>query len=651
MATPPAECFPANESENQSFRGRRAMTADNKPNRRHAGRRTGREAFILMAITLVSAAVGLGLYLQIGLGLMNAGLIAMALYVGLVCAHIFVRRSEAIRELSQEVGRLEGEVLRLARAGQRPPVPVGPGQQLPFPPHPQHAPAAAAHGPRPQQPPALNRQGQHGAPPPPQMQGRPAAPGSDTTRPQPPRVPAAGPHSAGPNQRAGQQPSSGPQEGDPIARFWAVRPTDMAAGQPGDDAAKPDQPPRQPVRQAEGSGVSQGETPAAAQPDSRQRPEPRETASAKAPAPAEPAELDEANVEGDVEAIQDMIRMFSEEIARPRKAPQARSNDAAEGRESFVDLPSEESAISASVGALRAAADEMRRPSDGARTSIEKGVLPPLRVDANSSKPQPPPVGPEHEEVAAMADAIATGQLDVFLEPIVGLADRKARHFDVSLRLRNGDAGSFGPEDYIPMARNAGLLPLVDATRAARAAIVARHMDERGSGGCLFSSITAESLTSARFLEEFAEACRQSPKLRDRLVFSIAQSELRGLSSTQWSTIRQLATSGFRFAIEDVTSLDLDLPDLKAAGFAFMRISGQAMLDGVSSLDGVLSAAELCERLAGTGLTLIAVGLGSEDQLEGVLSAGVPLGQGRLFGVPRPIRAEALRPAARSAAA
>ncbi|HEX7075918.1 MAG TPA: EAL domain-containing protein [Hyphomicrobiaceae bacterium] len=356
-----------------------------------------------------------------------------------------------------------------------------------------------------------------------------------------------------------------------------------------------------------------------------------------------------AGVEGDVEVIQDMIRMFSEEIAHPRKPS---SDEAADERTgSGEPAEADEAAISASVDALRAAAEEMRRPVEGGRASIEKGVLPPLRVDPNSSKPQPPPVGPEHEDMAAMADAIATGKLDVFLEPIVGLADRKARHFEISLRLRNGDAGSFGPEDYIPMARNAGLLPQVDATRAARAAMVARHMDERGSGGCLFSSITAESLTSPRFLEEFADACRQAPKLRERLVFSISQSELQGLSAAQWSTIRQLATSGFRFAIEDVTSLDLDLPDLKAAGFAFMRINAQSMLDGLASLEGVLPISELCQRISEIGLTLIAVGLGGEDQLESVLAAGVPLGQGQLFGVPRPIRAEALRPAASSAAA
>src|SRR5690606_22157604 len=123
LATSRTECFPSNESRNQSFRGRRAMTADTKPNRRRAGRGTAREAFVLMAITLVSLAVGLGLHLQVGLGLLNAALIAMAFYVGLICAHVLVRRSEAIRALSQEVDRLENEVKRLARvASQQQPV-------------------------------------------------------------------------------------------------------------------------------------------------------------------------------------------------------------------------------------------------------------------------------------------------------------------------------------------------------------------------------------------------------------------------------------------------------------------------------------------------------------------------------------------------
>ncbi len=199
-------------------------------------------------------------------------------------------------------------------------------------------------------------------------------------------------------------------------------------------------------------------------------------------------------------------------MPRRNRTPTAERNAPAEDEAEHA--PDDDEAISASVEALRAAAEEMRRPKEG-RSDIEKGVLPPFKADPNASAPQPPPLGREHDEVAAMADAIASHKLDVYLEPVVGLTDRKARHFDVSLRLRISEDKRVGAEEYIPLARRAGLLPLVDATRMARAAIVARHMDERGSGGCLFSAISTDLLTSERFLQEFSEACRQSPKSRE----------------------------------------------------------------------------------------------------------------------------------------
>ena len=200
------------------------------------------------------------------------------------------------------------------------------------------------------------------------------------------------------------------------------------------------------------------------------------------------------------------------------------------------------------------------------------------------------------------------------------------------------------------MARRAGLLPLVDATRMARARYRCLPMDERGSGGCLFSAISTDSLTSERFLQEFSEACRQSRSCGSASFFSISEAELRNVTVPQWDTIRRLANSGVRFAIQDLTTLDLDLEETRAAGFAFVRVSAQAVIDGLASVDGVLPAADLCQRLSGAGLTLVVCGLESEEQLDNLLAAGVPLGQGPLFGVPRPIRAEALRPAQSAAA-
>lgn len=646
------------------------MNSESKPNRSRARRRSASEAFILMAITLVAAAVGLGLYMQAGMSLSDAALAGLVLYAGLICMHVLVRRSQAIRYLTYEVDRLESEIVQLIRgAGQPQPLPVKPDQLLAsIRPAPQPGPAVSVPPP----------------PPAPRLQPIPQSPqgneypdgrqSSDLGIPSQGR-PASGPAleisgkprgaenlSVGGRDEPSVAQSASRQASDPrdqMAQLWSVRPTDVVAGKPKSEFRQRtgDQPKDQSDRH--GPELPTGTSAAkAAEAPSVEAKKPVSSAPQR-PTPARSQSSEDEPVEADVDVISDMIRIFSEEIASPRKkssadsasaAPVARETKASPERNKVEEPSEDEAVISASVEALRAAADEMRRPKDPPRPAIERGALPPFKADPNSSAPQPPPLGREHAEAAAMADAIANHKLDVLLEPVVGLADRKARHFDVTLRLRLGEDDSIDPVDYVPMARRAGLLPVVDATRVARAAIVARHMDERNSGGCLFSAITADSLTSERFLEEFAEACRQSPKLRERLIFSITESELRNVSPAQWDTIRQLAESGFRFAIQDLTSLDLDLAETKAAGFAFVRVAAQALLDGLASVDGVLPAADLCQRLAGAGLTLVVCGLENEEQLDSSLAAGVPLGQGRLFGVPRPIRAEALRPA-RSAAA
>lgn len=635
------------------------MTPDSKPQRRLPQRRPAGEVLVLMAITLVSAAFGTGLYLQFGVGLWSAVFAALGVYLALIVVHALVRRSQAIRELSYEVDRLENEVMRIARgvgpmSGATPELPnfrsatpapsammqgQPPVSRPPPPARPAHGRLAAGPGgelasyiPRPPQ------GGVHGGPSVPVPPSRrPAQEGPGRAGQAPANVMAAAPtpkqtgagHAApgaaptGADQRSpAGMPES--QADSSMARYWSARPTDALP----ETMARP------------GAVLPQA-------PVQSQRP--RGDSSAGAGEPLEIRDISQrANIEDDVDVINDMIRRYSEEIGAPNPGRQAAAGSP-HGNSDAEAISRGEAAISVSVGALRAAAGEMRRPTEPGPSAIERGILPPLRIDPESTAPQPPPVGPDHALAAQLADAITKQTLDVFLEPILGLADRKARHYEISLSLRTG-AGGIGPEQCSELALNTGMLPLLDANRVSRASVVARHLDERGSAGCLFAALSAASLASERFLGQFAEIYKQAPRLGERLVFSIGQGEVRGFSPAQWSTVRQLAASGFRFAIEDVTSVDLDLPELKAAGFAFMRIGAQALIDGVAGLDGSVPVAEVCRRLEGSGLTLMAVDLESEEQLDSVLGAGVPLGQGPLFGRPRPVKAEALR-LAKSAAA
>jgi EAL domain-containing protein (putative c-di-GMP-specific phosphodiesterase class I) len=348
-------------------------------------------------------------------------------------------------------------------------------------------------------------------------------------------------------------------------------------------------------------------------------------------------------VAGDVGVIGGMIRKYAEEMGPPNPNASTSGSAAPSGPQKSNTTPAHQD-IDQSVDALRATANEMRRSAGSdAASPIERGVLPPLRPETIKG-PLPPPVNHSHARLAAIADGIATDKFDVYLEPIVALADRKVRHYEIALRLRTEPTGSMGADEYVPIARGTGMLPFIDTTLITRAATMARHMDERGSGGSLILSLTAESLTNQGFQWEFAEACRHTARLSERLILAFDQSDIRGFTAPHWDAIRQLTAAGFRLAIDDVVSFDPDLTDLKEAGFRFLRFTARTLINGMPSLEGPVTGPQLSQRLAVIGLAPMVKAIETDEQFARMMDAGLSLGQGALFGPRLPVKAQVLQP-------
>ena len=60
---------------------------------------------------------------------------------------------------------------------------------------------------------------------------------------------------------------------------------------------------------------------------------------------------------------------------------------------------------------------------------------------------------------------------------------------------------------------------------------------------------------------------------------------------------------GFRFALEEVTDLDMDFAGLKDMGFAFVKLDAPVFLDGLPAAGGRMPASDICRHLADFGLT------------------------------------------------
>ncbi|MEQ1710375.1 MAG: EAL domain-containing protein [Hyphomicrobium sp.] len=255
-----------------------------------------------------------------------------------------------------------------------------------------------------------------------------------------------------------------------------------------------------------------------------------------------------------------------------------------------------------------------------------------------------------HSRLAALAEAITAGRLDVLLDPILGLADQRARHFEVSVRLKDKNGQVLEPPDGVPELRESGLLPLLDCARIQRSAQVANRLADRGKSGSLFSAFSGEALSHDQFLADFADLYSAREGLATQLVLSFGQADVRGFAGRDWDTIAEMRELGFRFALQSITDLDMDLEALKSAGFDFVKLDASVFLDGMPASGGVVPAGDICRHLALLGLTLIVGRIDDEAQLARIFGFGVIYGQGQLFGGARPMKTEALGEASHAAA-
>ncbi len=249
-----------------------------------------------------------------------------------------------------------------------------------------------------------------------------------------------------------------------------------------------------------------------------------------------------------------------------------------------------------------------------------------------SNLPAQAPVSAAEMRIAEIAEAIHAERADVFLSPILGLADDQARHFEVSVKLR---VAATDPDELRATAASGGLLALLDALNVRHASGFALMLERRGRDGAVFSQVGGSSLESEMFVNDLAG--RHAQGIADRMVLSFAQDEIRGLGPAQLAALGDLGRLGFRFALQGLADLVMDFEALHTLGFEFVKLDAAVFLGGLTCNEAHIPPGDICQHFEDLGLAVIVGGIGDADTRERMLACGVAYGQGPLFGPPRPV--------------
>lgn len=234
-------------------------------------------------------------------------------------------------------------------------------------------------------------------------------------------------------------------------------------------------------------------------------------------------------------------------------------------------------------------------------------------------------------------DALRENRVELYVQPIVDLPQRRRRHFECFSRMRAPDGTLVGPDRYLPLAESAGLVSAIDNMLLFRCVQLVRRMQSTNADMGVFVNISEHTLADTRFFSEFVNFMAQNAELAHNLVFELAESHTRRLSETQWAELDRLGSIGFRFSMDQVTDIDIEAYTLAKRNFRFVKIEARKLLDFADSARGS-AFPRIRASMIDAKLALIVEKIEADPLLVEILDLEVDYGQGFLFGEPRPLK-------------
>jgi cyclic-di-GMP phosphodiesterase TipF (flagellum assembly factor) len=300
----------------------------------------------------------------------------------------------------------------------------------------------------------------------------------------------------------------------------------------------------------------------------------------------------------------------------------------------------------AELGSAKPSA-QIAMPAAADKVPAETTKLSSPAMTGGSSATPAPASGTESatqlEMLATIRGAIDANRIDLYLQPIVTLPQRKVRYYEAMSRLRTEKGDVVPAADFIAQAETAGLMPRIDNLVIFRCVQVVRRllMNNREIG--LFCNLSGATLTDSVIFQQVLEFMDANRAIAPSLVLEFTQSALRAAGPMENESLAALAERGFRFSLDNVTDLRIEPRELASRGFRFIKVPAALLLNRGGAAATDIHPADMSDLLGRFGIDLIAEKIESEGSVVDLLDCDVRYGQGFLFSPPRPVRAEALQ--------
>jgi diguanylate cyclase (GGDEF)-like protein/PAS domain S-box-containing protein len=233
--------------------------------------------------------------------------------------------------------------------------------------------------------------------------------------------------------------------------------------------------------------------------------------------------------------------------------------------------------------------------------------------------------------------ALASGQLSLHYQPVIDLTDGHVLKAEALLRWHHPALGNIGPNTFVPLAEESGLIGAIGNWAFREAAAFSKRCSERM--GRLFPIGINKS--PIQFLHQDRESdwlsyLAQQGIPGNSIVVEITEGLLLNPTQTVNNQLLEYRDAGIMVAIDDFGTGYSSLSYLHQFDIDFLKID-QSFVQDLSDNDSHRAIAETIITMAHKlGLKVIAEGIETREQMEFLAGAGCDYGQGYLFSRPVP---------------
>ncbi|CAB4932216.1 unannotated protein [freshwater metagenome] len=230
--------------------------------------------------------------------------------------------------------------------------------------------------------------------------------------------------------------------------------------------------------------------------------------------------------------------------------------------------------------------------------------------------------------------AVDAGELRLFYQPIVALADERLLGYEALIRWQHPTRGLLPPGAFLEAAENNRLTSKLGAWVLRRACTDAADWDPELR---VHVNISARHLAEPGFSELVATALEESGLESGRLELEITESTALFAAEATLRSVSEVTASGVTLALDDFGTGYSAITALHRLPIHTVKIDRSFVADVVTEPSTAALVQGLLQLGQGMGLEVIAEGIEDEEQATWLREHGCTMAQGYAFGRPAPL--------------